>query len=164
MTDERIDKRALVARLRERIASDLQAATRAAKDAAEAATHAENKPESDKDMRSTEASYLARGQAERVRELERSDNVLQFLVLRAWSGDEAIGVGAIAVTEREGGRSVYFLAPAGGGMRVTIEGVEVQVVTPQSPLGQGLVGRSVGDVVQLRVPGGARDVEIVDVQ
>jgi transcription elongation GreA/GreB family factor len=99
-----------------------------------------------------------------VRELERSDNVLQFLVLRAWSGDEAIGVGAIAVTEREGGRSVYFLAPAGGGMRVTIEGVEVQVVTPQSPLGQGLVGRSVGDVVQLRVPGGARDVEIVDVQ
>ncbi len=35
--------------------------TKIAKDAAAAAAHEENKPENDKDMRSTEASYIARG-------------------------------------------------------------------------------------------------------
>jgi len=36
----------------------------------EGATHEENKPENDKDTRALEQSYLARGQAQRVVELQ----------------------------------------------------------------------------------------------
>jgi transcription elongation GreA/GreB family factor len=161
---QRIDKKGLVARLRETVARDLEAATRAARDAADAATHEENRPENDKDMRSTEASYLARGQADRVRELERCSDALRSLDLRAFRPEDAIAAGALVVVEREGAIAAYLLAPAGGGMRVSAEGVDVQVVTPPSPLGRALIGRSTGDVVQVSGPGGLRDLEIVDVQ
>jgi transcription elongation GreA/GreB family factor len=161
---DRIDKQALVARLRESIARDLDAATRAAKDAAEAATHEENRPESDKDMRSTEASYLARGQAERVRELERCDDALRALDLGAWKEGVAIGAGALVVIDCDGKRAAYLIAPAGGGLRAAAGKMEVQVVTPRSPVGQALVGQTTGDVVQVTGPGGLREMEILDVQ
>ena len=161
---ERIDKQALVAGLRAAIAGDLETATRSARDAAEAATHEENRPENDKDMRSTEASYLARGQAERVRELERSDDALRSLELRPFGPGDAIAAGSLVIVEHGGSSTAYLLAPAGGGIRTTAGGIVVQVVTPRSPLGQALLGRSAGDVTQVAGPGGVREIEIVDVQ
>lgn len=160
---KRVDKRALVAELRAQIAADLAAAVRAARDAAMAATHEEAKPENDKDMRSTEASYLARGQAERVRELERSDNALQFLPIRDAKDGDAIDLGTLAICEHEGTRIAYFVAPAGGGMRATIDGLDVQVVTPQSPVGKALLGKTAGDAASVRVRGAEREYEIVEV-
>ena len=65
-----IDKRSVLAALKKALEEELERFTRRALDAAEAATHEENKPEGDKDMRSTEASYIARGQAERAKEIE----------------------------------------------------------------------------------------------
>jgi transcription elongation GreA/GreB family factor len=159
-----VDKKALVERLREALRHDLDAATRAAKDAAQAATHEENKPENDKDMRSTEASYLARGQADRVHELERCLDALKALGFRAWKEGESIAIGALVIVGHEGARAAYFLAPGGGGMRATSEGLEVQVVTPHSPLGRALVGRAAGDAVQVSGPAGVRELEIVEVQ
>jgi hypothetical protein len=175
---DRIDKQALVARLRENIARDLDAATRAAKDAAEAATHEENRPENDKDMRSTEASYLARGQAERVRELERCDEAMRTLDLGTWREGVPIAAGALVIIDCDGKRAAYLIAPAGGGLRAVAgeDGrspaspepgrnlMEVQVLTPRSPVGQALVGNTTGDVVQVTGPGGLREMEILDVQ
>src|SRR5579883_566072 len=119
-TPAAIDKHALVAALRGQIADEIAQMTRAARDAAQAATHEEARPENDKDTRGLEASYLARGQAERVRELERGDNALQFLPLRDAQEGDAIGLGALAVVECGGARAVYFVAPAGGGMRAAV--------------------------------------------
>jgi transcription elongation GreA/GreB family factor len=38
------------------------------------------------------------------------------------------------------------------------------VVSPQSPLGQALIGRRKGDVVTYQAPGGNLKVEIVDIE
>src|SRR3954468_24380675 len=65
-------KRAIVTTLIEKLDTELANMRRAAKDAREAATHEEAKPENDKDTRALEASYLAGAQAARVRELEVS--------------------------------------------------------------------------------------------
>jgi transcription elongation GreA/GreB family factor len=155
------DKRALVAKLRDQIASEIAIAVRAAKDSASAATHEEAKPENDKDTRSTESSYLARGQAERVRDLERTDNALQFLDLPACT---VVAAGALAELESDDGRHTYFMAPLGGGMKTTLEGTEIQVITPQSPLGHALLGRHAGDTVELRLRGTKREYEILSVR
>ena len=69
-------KRALVDKLIASIKEEIERATKAARDAAEGATHVDNKPEGDKDMRSTEASYIARGQAELSFELPRAPRIL----------------------------------------------------------------------------------------
>jgi transcription elongation factor GreA len=41
---------------------------------------------------------------------------------------------------------------------------DVAVVSPQSPLGQALIGRRKGDVVTYQAPGGHLKVEIVDIE
>jgi hypothetical protein len=155
------DKRAIVSQLRDAIAIEIASMTKAARDAAEAATHEEAKPENDKDTRGLEASYLARGQAERVRELTRADNALQFLPLRAWKSGEPIALGAIVETD---GGATYFVAPAGGGMRAHVDDVEIQVVTPEAPLGRALIGKSEGDEIEIVARGAKRAIEIVRVR
>ncbi|MDB4937607.1 MAG: Transcription elongation factor [Labilithrix sp.] len=137
---------------------------KAAYDAAAAATHAEAKPENDKDTRALEASYLAAGQAERVRELETALKLLVGLELRDIGAATPICASAIITLEDDdGARTMFFMSPHGGGVRLDLEGTSVQVVTPQSPLGKALLGRLHGDVIELRGKSGVREMTIVDV-
>jgi transcription elongation GreA/GreB family factor len=159
-----IDKRRLVALLREQIAAEIASATRAAREAAHAATHEEARPENDKDTRGLEQSYLARGQAERVRELELRDNALQFLPLRDAADDEPIATGMLVEVELPEGPVVYFLAPAGGGMRAQVDGVDVQIVTPEAPVGRALLAKQVGDDVELRLRGATVECAILHIR
>ncbi|MBA2542894.1 MAG: GreA/GreB family elongation factor, partial [Deltaproteobacteria bacterium] len=48
---------------------------------------------------------------------------------------------------------------AGGG---SVLAGDVQVITPASPLGRALVGKRVGDEVELKIAGKARMLEIVE--
>lgn len=41
---------------------------------------------------------------------------------------------------------------------------EVEVISPGSPLGQALMGATVGDIVEFEAPGGALKVEVVDIE
>ncbi len=41
---------------------------------------------------------------------------------------------------------------------------EVEVISPGSPLGQALLGASVGDIVEYAAPGGTLKVEVVDIE
>lgn len=41
---------------------------------------------------------------------------------------------------------------------------EVEVISPGSPLGQALLGASVGDIVDFEAPGGLLKVEVVDIE
>lgn len=136
---------------------------KAARSAREAATHEESRPENDKDTRAIEASYLAGAQADRVRDVERMINALEFLPLRAFTPTDPIASAALVEVDVEGKRSHYFLAPQGGGLRVAIDGVAVQVITPPSPVGRALLGRVEGEVVEVRTEGGVRDYEIIAV-
>ena len=152
-----MDKQALIAAIRAEIAAESAEMTRLAKEAADAATHEENKPENDKDMRSTEASYLARGQADRVRELDREHAALGALDLRAFGEEDPIEAGAYI--EIRAGKQITrcLLAPAGGGRKFG----GVQIVTASSPLGAALIGLSVGDEAEVPTPQGPRLYEIM---
>jgi hypothetical protein len=127
------------------------------------ATHAEAKPENDKDTRALEQSYLARGQAMRVEELIEQCEQLRFLPLPPYRDDDPLGAGALVALESEQGTRCVFLAPYGGGIELTVDGREVQVITPQSALGALVLGRVLGDDVQLRVRGSVREYVIVEV-
>jgi transcription elongation GreA/GreB family factor len=52
--------------------------------------------------------------------------------------------------------SVYFVVPTGGGERLTVDGTDVLALTPQSPLGEAVVGRRVGDEIEPVVRGRKR--------
>lgn len=142
---------------------------RAAKDAREAATHEEAKPENDKDTRALEASYLAGAQAARVREIEGAVKAIGAMPLLPLEG-KAIQASAVVTLEDEDSvRTTFFVAPFGGGISLVVGDLAAQVVTPQSPRGVLLLGKQVGDVIEVRVAdvrgrmGPAKEMTIVEV-
>ncbi|MDC0741027.1 GreA/GreB family elongation factor [Polyangium mundeleinium] len=158
-----LDKQALLKELRTRLGDELATMARIASEAAAAASHEENKPENDKDMRSTEASYIARGQAERARELERSLALLGAIYVRAFAPGDGIAATALVTLVHRGAKLVCFVLPAAGGQRVKVGGTEVQVVTPTSPLGAALMGLSEGDEAEVPTPQGTKVYEVESV-
>ncbi len=165
--NERKDlKRALIEALLAKLDDELTNMRRAAKDARDAATHEEAKPENDKDTRALEASYLAGAQAARVREIEGAIKAINAMPLLDLSNGKTIQSSAVVTLEDEDGeQSTFFVAPFGGGITLTADELSAQVVTPQSPRGQALLGRTQGDVIEVRgtKPGPPRELTIVDV-
>jgi hypothetical protein len=153
----------LVAQLTEALAN----AERAHRAAAEGATHTEARAENPKDTRGLEQSYLARGQARRVAELEAGLAAVIALALRSFAPSDPIALGALVtavsfdVPDESSGRGEplrLFIAPHGGG---SVLSHGVQVVTPTSPLGRALLGKRLDDEVDLRLPGRQRTLRVI---
>jgi transcription elongation GreA/GreB family factor len=162
-----IDKRAVLDALEQRLEAELTRAHKRAKDAAAGATHEENRAEGDKDMRATEASYVARGISGRVAEMEEALARLNALELLQFEPGARIAMSALVELEHDGRRLHYFLLPSAGGERLHSAGVEIQALTTQSPLGRALLGLTEGDEAELpaRSPGEqARVYEVIRVR
>jgi transcription elongation GreA/GreB family factor len=129
-----------------------------------AATHEESRSESDKDMRSTELSYIARGQAMRVEAIDMERARVAAMPLLRFDAGAPVGVSALVRIESARGERRVFIAPGGGGQRIVIGDESIDIVTPSSPLGASLIGAHAGD--DLTVEGGGRgeELEIVDLE
>ena len=159
-----IDKERIVRLIVEQLNANLSILLNAAKSAHEVATHEENIADNKYDTLSLEASYLAQGQANRAQEIRFAIDAYHSLSLRQFDDDSAIAVTALVILEAEDGSPMtVFLGPHAGGLRVEENGREVIVITPSSPLGQGLLGKGLGDTVELRVDDAKRELEIVEV-
>jgi transcription elongation GreA/GreB family factor len=157
------DKRQVLKALISHLDRELAVASESQKQTALGATHEESRPENDKDTRALESSYLARGQAKRVVELGEARLRLEQLSARALSQTGRAALGMLLLVEEEGRLTAYFLAPGGGGLRLQADGVEVRVITPDSPLGAALLGKGVGDTVEVRTPQGVRELSVVSI-
>ncbi len=142
-------KAALVRELVERLEAALATARAAHTSAVEGATHDDARAENDKDTRGLEQSYVARGQAQRVAELEAAVAETGALALRTFGAGAAIAMSSLVTVDEDDGEQRFFIAPHGGG---TVLAGGVQVVTPSSPLGRALLGKRVDDEVELRLP------------
>ena len=160
------DKQRVHQALLDKLSCDLTTAAGAAEATRRDATHAEAKPENDKDTRALEQSYLARGQAMRAEQLAEEREVLRFMPLPVFTSAASAQSGALVELEDDddGGRRLLFMAPHAGGSELNVEGMSVLVVTPASPLGSAILGRAVGDEVQLSVRGKRRNYVISAIQ
>jgi transcription elongation GreA/GreB family factor len=154
-------KREILKALRDQLAEEIEAMARLAKDAADAATHPENKPENDKDMRSTEASYVARGQAGRVEELTSALTQLSAMELKPCA---RVDVSALVELSHKNIKSLYFIVPAAGGRKVRVGGKEVTAITVSTPIGVAIDGLAAGDEAEVETPAGPKVYEIVSVE
>lgn len=157
-------KQEVLAALRARLAADLESATARQREAHAAAIHEEARPENDKDTQATEASYVARGLAQRVEELAASLGQLGALVVRRFGPEDAIALSALVSVEDDGGEATtYFLAPTGGGLRLALGSGDVTVITPTAPLGRALIGRRVDDEIEVKTSPAARTLTVTAV-
>jgi transcription elongation GreA/GreB family factor len=154
----------LLADLCARLTEELSKMVVAQRQTAQGVVHEESRAENDKDTRGLEASYLARGQAERVVELQRDLAMLRAMLLRAFEPTDPIALGAFVVLEGDRGERRYFVAPAGGGHCIEVDGHPVRVVSASSPVGRTLIGKRVGDDVEVRTPQGTTSWSVVAVE
>ena len=84
-------------------------------------------------------------------EIEAAIAAFEKLEARTFGVGEPIDLGALVELESAGEQTLYFIGPKAGGTEVVHQKREVLVITPQSPLGEQLMGRKQGDVLQMNI-------------
>lgn len=140
----RMDKSFLLEQLGSRLRQAVQDAHQAARVAAE-----------DAKSQAARAVNLARGQTMRSLAAREALDVLNSFRVQPLGKNEKIGLGCVVELEDGETGKTLFLAPVGAGEELTGPGGDgiFQVVTPQSPFGRAILGKKVGDVVEVAVAG-----------
>jgi transcription elongation GreA/GreB family factor len=128
---------------------ELSLQTRAAQDSRDEATSPENKAEGQYDMRAQEAAYLAEGQARLSAELAEAITLFQALEVAPLPAHAPVVIGALVTLEAHQRHTHYFVGPRRGGLEASAGELAFTVVTPSSPLGRQLVGKTLGATVTL---------------
>ena len=146
-----MNKRALIKKIVNRLVEELEVYFRAAQASRTEATHEQSKAENKYDTRGLEASYLARGQSRQAAEIQGAIAAFEKLDSRQFGEAEPVDVGAFVEVELDGEMAAYFIGPKAGGTEVMHDKREVLVITPESPLGQQLMGKKQGEVLKLKL-------------
>jgi transcription elongation GreA/GreB family factor len=150
----------IVAALRE----NLEALDKAARASHAEATHESSKAENKYDTRGLEAAYLAGGQARQAREILDSIAAYESLAARAFGPNEPIDLSAVVEMASDGVKAWFFIGPKNGGLEVRIGSREITVITPQSPLGQNLIGKKAGDRWTAKIGGTGSKYNVISVR
>lgn len=156
-----MDKKKILQLFIDELNRELTTITEAAFEAREAATNEESKAENKYDTRGLEASYLAGAQAKRAGELRDFINKLSKVNIRDYSDGSPIESTAFVKLEDEDGEEKnIFIVPREGGAKVSLDGVPVLLISPDSPLGKELWQKFVGDTFELPIKGKRKEFEI----
>ena len=130
---------------------ELENAIAAAQQAHDGATHEQSKAETQYDTLGLEHAYLAQGQSRRIDELIHSISLLENWKVIDFAYDDEIYLGAMVTLKGVLNNQclTVLLAPSGGGVVVKLEEKEYQMITPQTPLGQSLIGLTIDETLSL---------------
>ena len=145
------------------LTESLEVLEKAARASHEEATHESSRAESKYDTRGIEAAYLAGGQARQAKEIQGSIKAYEALAIRDFAPGEPIELTALVELDAEGTHSAYFIGPRNGGLEIKHRRKEIMVITPQSPLGQTLMGRKAGQRWAAKLGGSIVKYHIVSV-
>jgi transcription elongation GreA/GreB family factor len=158
-----LGKSALIRQIIAALEMELEGYARSARSAHAGATDEQSKAENKYDTRGLEASYLARGQSRQAAEVVDAIHRYRTLATDAFGPGEPVDLGALVEVEDGKGRELYFLGPRAGGLEITMGKRTVLVLTPQSPLGQQLVGRKQGDRFEIQMNRTSRACRVIAV-
>jgi transcription elongation GreA/GreB family factor len=139
-------KSAVLEAILTRLDSELETLTRGARASFAAATDPDSKAENKYDTRTLEASYVARGQAQRVTEVQAARHHYAALQMTA---SDVVRLSSLVEIEVAGRSDHYFIGPSEGGLEIIFDGTEILLITPASPLGARLMGKNVGERITL---------------
>lgn len=159
-----LDKSKIIKELILKLEDNLEKLILSAKEAHEAATNEESKAENKYDTRGLEASYLAGAQAKRSADLGLAIDQLKKTRLSLFDKDDAIQLTALIKTFlNDENEKIFFILPYGGGQKIIFDHTEIQIITPESPIGQLFIEKHVGDSFQLKQGSGRLEYEIISI-
>ena len=110
-----VNKSALIKKVIQQLASELELYHKAARAAHAEATHEQSKAENKYDTRGLEASYLARGQSRQAAEIIQAIEQFERLPAKSFSETDAIDLSALVELQSNSERFFYFIGPRAGG-------------------------------------------------
>ena len=125
--------------------------SKAVQTAAEATTHAEAKQEGKYDTRAIEASYLAGAQAERLADLDQKIAKLERLAVVGNESERIKVTSLVCIDDEESGKRWYMILPGAAGINVSLQSINITILSPESKLGTELLGKIPGEEVELAV-------------
>ena len=131
--------------------AELSSAMDAAQQAHDAATHEQSKAETQYDTLGLENAYLAQGLSRRIDELIQAISQLENWTIKDFTQDDDIYLGALLTLQAPSKPETLtvFMAISGGGVVLKQGTSTIKVITPQTPLGQALLGLGVEDTVRV---------------
>ncbi|MBX7149874.1 GreA/GreB family elongation factor [bacterium] len=153
------DKNKVIAAIIQHIQSSMDVINAAIGDAHTAATHEETQAKSKYDTFALESSYLANGQTKRLAELDEGLQYFKNILPSALS--QTISANHLIQLSKNDTPLYVLLAPCGGGIRVDVDDFTVSVITPDSPLGELLLGAHVGDFFDIKAKGQEIEYEVL---
>lgn len=157
-----MNKKELIKHLIELTKVNLQIAVEAAQNTYDIATHEENKAENKYDTRGLEASYLAGAQALRVADIKSTLTSYEGIEIKSFKNDSKIALSALIEVCTQSKNTLVLLMPKGGGQILNFENKQIQVITPDSPLGKQLIGRTTGDIFEITMGSLKKEYEIIN--
>jgi len=146
-----MDKLAVIDEVIKALQHEIDIGSKASREAFEAATDEDSYSDGKYDTRSLEASYLAGGQAQIVKEL--GDALQGFNLMKAQHfitpPSQQIGLGSLVEIKGSNSNTCYIVGPGGGGMDIEVNGTAITVLTLHSPLGLSLASKREGDEVEM---------------
>jgi transcription elongation GreA/GreB family factor len=159
-----MNKKQLLKKIVEALRENLEMLHKAARASHAEATHESSKAENKYDTRGLEAAYLAGGQARQAKEILDSIAMYESLAARDFDLNEPIDLNAVVEMELDGAKAWFFIGPKNGGLEVKVGPREVTVITPQSPLGQNLIGKKAGDRWTAKIGGSISRYNVISVR
>ncbi|MBC7691533.1 MAG: GreA/GreB family elongation factor [Methylotenera sp.] len=98
---------------------------------------------------------------ERVKEIKSLLLMYRFLPVRNYTAEDVIVPSALVELKLGSATAYYYVAPQGGGLITKVDDRAVQVITPNSPLGEKLLGKKVGDLIHVETRSGTREYQVV---
>ena len=145
-----MDKATVVDGFREKIREQFALLKGASDAAREDATDEESRARSKYETQGLETSYLAAGQAARAEELSEVAIAFNNAPFPPFPSDAVIAEGALVQVDFAGDDDWFLLAPTAGGLSIEIDGSEITVLSPETPLRKELQGLRVGDTLPQR--------------
>jgi transcription elongation GreA/GreB family factor len=97
----------------------------------------------------------------RIQELERALLMYRFLPIRDFDAGDVVAPASLSELELSGRKMWVLLVPQHGGLVTQFAGQPVQVVTPNSPLGEAMLGKKQGESFRVQAGTGTRDYRIL---
>jgi hypothetical protein len=156
-------KAQLIKQIVANLSENLDVLEKAARASHAEATDESSKAESKYDTRGLEAAYLAGGQARQAKGILDSIKHYEALKTREFAPGESIDLTALVELDTDGTRFIYFIGPSNGGLEFECQHEEITIVTPQSPLGQNLMGKKAGQRWTAKLGGAVVKYRVVTV-
>ncbi len=138
-------KPAIIAAIRAALKSEFDSYQNASLQTRQSGSDDESRADGKYDTQSTEANYLADGQARQAEEIAQAAATYAAMESRDFKVFHSVDIGALIELDIQQQSQWFFLGPASGGLEIEVEQQTITVITPDSPLGQQLIGRHTGD-------------------